>query len=165
MTAQTILIADDDCDLVKVLSLRCRQLGADVIVAYDAMTALKLIHRERPDLICLDVNMPAGNGLSVCEMIGADESLASIPVIMLTGRADEETIRRCHTLCVYYVLKSQDVWQRMEPIVRELLDLEPISGDTSEVTGSTGPQHGDPSSARRDLSELCRVITREICPG
>ena len=45
MTAQTILIADDDCDLVKVLSLRCRQLGADVIVAYDAMTALKLIHR------------------------------------------------------------------------------------------------------------------------
>ena len=56
-------------------------------------------------MICLDVNMPGGSGLSACEMISQDEDLAGIPVIILTGCYDEETIRRCHKMSAYYVLK------------------------------------------------------------
>jgi CheY-like chemotaxis protein len=98
------------------------------------MTALTLAHQQQPDLICLDVNMPSGSGLSVCEMLTADDQVSSIPVIMLTGRADEETVRRCHTMCAYYVLKSRDTWGRVEPILRELLQLPPAEKDTGDFT-------------------------------
>jgi len=123
----TVLIADDDRDLTQVLELRCRQMGADVVVAYDAMTALEEARRHRPDLICLDVNMPSGSGLSVCEMLYNDDELSAIPVIMLTGKTDEDTIRRCHAMCAYYVLKSSDIWQRVGPIIRELLGVQDAS--------------------------------------
>ena len=125
MTTKTILIADDDSDLADVLAMRCRQLGLRALVAYDGLTALTLVDEQSPDLVCLDVNMPLGSGLGVCEMLQPDEALASIPVVVLTGRSDEETIRRCQSMGAYYVLKSRDVWQRVEPILRELLDIDP----------------------------------------
>ena len=140
MQSKTVLIADDDRDLVQVLKFRCNQLGLNVISAHDAMTALALAHQQEPDLICLDVNMPSGSGLSVCEMLAADDRLSSIPVIMLTGRADEETIRRCHTMCAYYVLKSRDIWDRVEPILRELLELPPAETDSQDSTKSAPPR-------------------------
>jgi len=125
MTIKTILIADDDHDLVDVLGARCRELGLTVVVAYDARTALTLACQSRPDLICLDVNMPSGSGLGVCEMLSSDENLASVPVIMLTSSSEPETIRRCHQMCAYYVLKSRDVWERLQPILCELLEIDP----------------------------------------
>lgn len=158
MSPKKILIADDDRDLVRVLQMRCRQLGVDVITAHDAMTALTLIHEQRPDLVCLDISMPAGNGLSVCEMLSNDENLSSTAVIILTGRADDETVRRCHDLCAYYVLKSTDVWLRMEPLVCELLQLQPPKHETVEAENTPNPQ--EVRSFRRGLSGLCEVISR-----
>ncbi len=155
MTKKTILIADDQRELVRAIQLRCRHLGLETLVAHDAMTALTLINEHRPDLVCLDVNMPAGNGLSVCEMLAGDEQLASIPVIILTGRADDETIRRCHSMCAYYVLKSSDVWQRIEPLLHELLGIEPPETPSPEwretmarevVYAQVGEEDGDVAS-------------------
>ncbi|MEX2317292.1 MAG: response regulator [Pirellulales bacterium] len=117
----TIVIADDDVDLVDSLTQRCSQLGCRVIGASSALEAINAIHRVTPDLVCIDVNMPAGSGLSVCEMMSTDERLRSIPVIVLTGNSDHHTIRRCHDMMVYYVEKSVDVWQRIEPLLVELL--------------------------------------------
>src|SRR6202035_5453128 len=104
--AKTVLIADDDHDLVSVLSLRCRRMGLKVLTAFDAFTALSLVRSQMPDLVCLDVGMPAGSGLSVCEMMTSDPTFRDIPVIMLTGRSDPHTICRCHSMCAYYVEKS-----------------------------------------------------------
>ena len=86
MTTKTILIADDDADLVNILVTRCRLLGLNVLCAHDAFDALSLARSERPDMICLDVEMPAGNGLSVCEMLCFDESCRTIPIAILTGQ-------------------------------------------------------------------------------
>ncbi len=116
----TILIADDDRDLVEALRLRCRALGLEVQTAHDGYTALTLAHQCRPDLICLDVNMPGGGGLSVCDMLADDDRLATVPIIILTGQSAGEVVRRCWDRCAYYVLKSTDTWQRMEPLIREL---------------------------------------------
>ncbi len=135
MPAKTILIADDDRDLVRVLSMRCRQLGARVIAAYDAMTALTLVHEERPDLIILDIKMPGGSGLSVCEMLACDGRFASIPVLVLTGRADEETIRRCQAMRAHYVFKSGDVWERIAPLIARVLELAPPEAQRPRATG------------------------------
>lgn len=71
----------------------------------------------------LDVNMPAGNGLSVRDMMASEPKWSSIPVIVLTGRTDEQTIRRCHETVAFYVLKGGNVWERVEPLVREILDV------------------------------------------
>jgi CheY-like chemotaxis protein len=120
---RSILIADDDIDLVNILTTRCRALGLEVDSAYNAMTALGKIEENQPDLVILDVNMPAGNGLGVCEMMANHEQLSSIPVIMLTGHCDQETIRRCRSLQAHYVAKSHDIWSRVERLLRSFLDI------------------------------------------
>ncbi len=118
----TILIADDDADIVDLLTRRCQQLGFNVDSASNAMTALGKIEKNQPDAVILDVDMPQGSGLSVCEMMVKHEELQIIPVIMLTGSTTHDTVRRCHELCAYYVPKGPDVWSRVEPILRDLFD-------------------------------------------
>lgn len=122
LSGKSILIADDDRHLVYVLSLRCQELGVDVRQAYDCVSALTQIHANCPDVVCLDVNLPGGNGLSLCEMLCTDDRLADIPKIVLTGRSDPDTIRRCHSMCAYYVEKASDVWERIRPLLLEVLE-------------------------------------------
>ena len=124
MGPKNVLIADDDEDLVKAITLRFDALGIRVRSTNNALGLLNLMNREPPDLACVDVEMPCGTGLAACEMLAADPELAHIPLVIMTGRNDPETIRRCHNLSVYYVLKCPDVWSRMRPLIAELLDLE-----------------------------------------
>ncbi|TWT90849.1 Alkaline phosphatase synthesis transcriptional regulatory protein PhoP [Pseudobythopirellula maris] len=116
-----ILIAEDDPDLLRLLVRRCQSLRHEVDSADDAILALCKLEGTLPDLAILDVDMPGGNGLSVCEMMSTHEQMRAIPTIMLTGNSDPDTIRRCHSLGAYYVQKSVDVWSRLEPLLRELL--------------------------------------------
>jgi len=123
MTAPRILIADDDRALVGALSLRCRRLGLQVQTAHDARTALNMLFESPPDVACLDVDMPCGNGLSVCEMVASDSRLNGLTLIVLTGSSDPQTIRRCHAVCAYYVPKCVDLWSRIGPLLHELLQI------------------------------------------
>ena len=88
----------------------------------NAMTALGKADEMLPDVIILDVDMPPGNGLCVCEMLASHLELRSTPVIVLTGSSSHETIRRCHELGVFYVLKCPDVWSRIKPVLLELFE-------------------------------------------
>lgn len=119
-----ILIADDDECLVDALARRCQALDLRVERAYDGMSALMKIDALEPDLVILDVNMPSGSGLSVCEMVAPDPNLRAIPIIILTGRADGETIAACNRLDAYYVLKGPKIWSQLEPLVVGLLGIE-----------------------------------------
>jgi CheY-like chemotaxis protein len=156
-----ILIADDDRSLVRILDIRCRQLGLQTILAHDAMNAFLLSRRERPDVICLDVNMPLGNGLSVCEMLAGDAAMASIPVIVLTGRTDKETIVRCHAMCAYYVLKSTDVWQRLLSVLGELLDIPSRGAESRPRLAATLPPPSTPLHAARSLHYVMAALVPE----
>jgi DNA-binding response OmpR family regulator len=82
-------------------------------------------HRVQPDLIILDVNMPSGNGFSVCEMLAGDNQLSKIPVLIMTGQSDDETQRRCEKLGARYVVKGAGLWERLEPIICDILKLQP----------------------------------------
>jgi DNA-binding response OmpR family regulator len=121
VSQKIVLLADDDQELVTALAHRCRRRGLKVCCAYDAFSALSLARSAPPDMICLDVEMPAGNGLSVCEMLASDEACRSIPVAILTGKNDPDTIVRCHNMCAYYIEKCSDIWSRLEPLIDELL--------------------------------------------
>ena len=131
-----VLIADDDKDLTDLLALRCGTLGLTVEKAHDAMAAMQKINDCRPDVVILDVNMPSVDGLSVCEMMS--HHLLPIPVIILSREKNQNVIRRCHNMCAYYVPKCNNVWERMRPLLNELLNLLALddrsSSGTSEIT-------------------------------
>ncbi len=126
---KTVLLVDDDEDLVESLKLRCRSIGVNVETAHNAFTALNLIDGCKPDLVCLDVNMPTANGLAICESMAQDPATAKTPVIIMTACCSPETIRKCSDLCAYYIHKSGDLWARLEPIIYELIDIEQCEGE------------------------------------
>jgi DNA-binding response OmpR family regulator len=154
---KTVLIADDDRDLVKLLERRCHLLGLDVVTASDAITALKKMDAVPPDLAILDVGMPSGNGLSVREMMAENERLSAVPVVILTGKTDEQTIRRCHSLCAYYVSKCPDVWSRIEPLVRELLNLKPGKSIPHEMPDSL-PAQNRPEQGSKTIDAVFTLL-------
>ena len=135
MTRKVILLADDDKDFLKMMIARCEHIGFDVIYAQDAMTALSSANISIPDVICIDVNMPKGNGLSVCEMVAANEKLRSVPMIVLTGSDSPDIKQRCQSLSAHYVQKSGQIWSRLEPLLKSLmsLDSDPAETDQSDM--------------------------------
>jgi DNA-binding response OmpR family regulator len=90
MEKSTILIADDDCDILDTLAFRLEQRGYRVIKAHDGEEALKEIREFIPDLVILDVMMPKENGYRVSKMVKEDERAGKfskkIPIILLTAR-------------------------------------------------------------------------------
>ena len=84
-----ILVADDDAALLQALRKRLESLDVDVITATDGYCSLAQARRHQPDLLILDVNMPAGDGFSVQERLREIDGMATVPVIYLTGDQSE----------------------------------------------------------------------------
>ncbi len=84
-----ILVVDDEPDIVRSLSLRLRAEGFEVVTATDGLSATKIAIAEQPELILLDIGMPAGNGHVVVERLRNIAATSHIPVIYLTARTSE----------------------------------------------------------------------------
>ena len=84
---KTILIVEDEQNIVDILSFNLSREGYDTLEAYDGPTGLQLALENDPDLILLDLMLPGMNGFDVCRKIR--ESGSSIPVLMLTAREEE----------------------------------------------------------------------------
>ena len=80
-----ILIVDDERDIVKALMIRLQSNGYDVIAAFDGAQGLFMANKEIPDLVILDIRMPAGDGFSVAEKLKESDRTDQIPIIFLTG--------------------------------------------------------------------------------
>ena len=135
---KSVLVADDDRDFLDLLARRLDSLGLEVRTADSGRKALEMAIDRLPDLVCLDANMPAGDGFSVCEVLARDDEASQIPIIIITGRKDRETIRRCHDMCAYYLCKSNRMWEALEAIVFELLDIGPIDAK-AKISTDTPP--------------------------
>lgn len=81
----TVLIADDDLEILNLTRSLMRRRGFDVLEASDGDEAMRQLLENRPDLVILDVMMPGQSGWEVCRSIRETESLKNIGVIMLTG--------------------------------------------------------------------------------
>lgn len=88
--ARTILIVDDEIDLLDLLKYNLEQEGYSVISATNGADALDIARRAAPDLIVLDVMMPGIDGIEVCRRIRKDAAIRATPVIMLTARTEDE---------------------------------------------------------------------------
>ena len=90
----TVLVADDDRDILDLLAFRLGRAGYEVVSASDGEEALRLAVECKPDLAVLDVMMPKLDGYEVTRRMRADESTKRIPVILLTARVQEHDVAR-----------------------------------------------------------------------
>ncbi len=86
MTTEKILIVDDDPDLRQALRLRLRANRYETVTAGDGYSAIAQAYKEQPNLIILDLGLPAGDGFVVLDRLQKDDKLSNIPVIVLTAR-------------------------------------------------------------------------------
>lgn len=98
MEKKRILIVDDDQDLLLGLGLRLRSHGYEVATATDTYTAITVARKERPDLVILDLGLPAGEGFLVMERLRGISDLALVPVIVLSARDPIGNRDRTHRL-------------------------------------------------------------------
>jgi DNA-binding response OmpR family regulator len=84
--AHSVLIVEDEPNIVLSLEFLMKKAGYDVAVERDGDAALAAVAKAAPDLILLDVMLPKRNGYQVCESIRSDPELAAIKIIMLTAK-------------------------------------------------------------------------------
>jgi len=94
MPKPKILIVDDDPDLRRALRLRLRANNYETVHAQDGYSAVAVARKERPDLIVLDLGLPAGDGFVVLERLQNIDTMAGVPVVVLTARDPQNNEER-----------------------------------------------------------------------
>jgi two-component system phosphate regulon response regulator PhoB len=89
---QTILVVDDEKDLVDLIAYNLQRNGYNVLTATSGDAALEIASRELPDLILLDLMLPGMSGTEVARKLKSDARTASVPIIMLTAKSEETDV-------------------------------------------------------------------------
>jgi DNA-binding response OmpR family regulator len=89
----TVLIVDDDPDMVALLEMTLHSEGVRVLTAGDGESALEVARSEHPSLVLLDRNLPGRDGLDICRTLRTenDPRVGDVPIVMLTGKKLKET--------------------------------------------------------------------------
>ena len=101
---KTILVADDDPVIQRLLSYILEQAGYLVVLAWDGMEALEALESQKVDLVLLDLDMPRLNGLEVLTRIREHQAHFNIPVVILTASGQEADAERAWTAGVSQLL-------------------------------------------------------------
>jgi len=145
--AMHILVAEDDHDIAELISHYLKKAGWTTQVAAAGDQALAYIRNHPVDVVILDLMLPGMSGLDVCQALRADEATASVPVIMLTARAEEsDRIRGLEMGADDYVAKPfspNELVARIRAVTRRskrsdaaspVLRLGPITVDLTKHT-------------------------------
>jgi two-component system alkaline phosphatase synthesis response regulator PhoP len=84
-----VLVVDDAPDIVRLVRDYLERAGFSVLAAANGVDAIRIARAERPDLIVLDLGLPGRDGLDVTRELRRDPAVSSVPIVMLTARADE----------------------------------------------------------------------------
>lgn len=121
-STKTILIVEDDPDIVQALKGSLERHGFKTDVAVDGKEALDKIDHETPDLIILDLILPEIPGEIVCKTVKKNERLKNIPIIMVTGKcSDVDRVIGRVIGAEYYIKKPCDVGMLLKTIQQVLL--------------------------------------------
>jgi two-component system alkaline phosphatase synthesis response regulator PhoP/two-component system response regulator VicR len=90
--SKTILAVDDEKHIVRLVQINLQKEGYNVVTASNGREALDKVNAERPDLIIMDVMMPELDGFGALKILKDDASTATIPVIMLTAKAQDADV-------------------------------------------------------------------------
>jgi two-component system KDP operon response regulator KdpE len=86
MDSKTIMIVEDDRDLMLAMSVRLIAQGFTTIAAQDAASAIQLAATRKPDLILMDLGLPDSNGFVVMEVVSQLKSVSTVPIIVVSAR-------------------------------------------------------------------------------
>lgn len=92
MAHETILIVEDEQDIIELLTYNLEQEGYNIFFSTSGEEALTMVHQKNPDLILLDLMLPGVDGFDVCRNLKQNEYTRSIPVIMLTAKSEETDV-------------------------------------------------------------------------
>lgn len=93
-TAKSVLVVDDEPNIMLSLQYLMKQAGYQVRLARDGEEALAAVAASPPDLVLLDINIPKRNGYEVCQAIRADDRFKSVRILMLTAKGREVEIEK-----------------------------------------------------------------------
>ena len=121
MARKKILVVDDDPEVRLALELRLKANGYTVALAEDGEKSIVQTRLHMPDLILLDLGLPAKDGFSVMESLKSDKSMASIPVIILTGRDRASNLDRAFKAGIDAFLQKPVQNARLLAVIRQAL--------------------------------------------
>ncbi|MBU1037022.1 response regulator [Patescibacteria group bacterium] len=121
-----ILIVEDDGFLLQMYVAKLELEGYQIIVATDGEKGMRVIKKEHPDLILLDLLLPKKDGFKVLEEMKNDSAIKDIPVLVLTNLGQKEDIERCFALGAKdYLIKAHFVPSEVISRIKSILE----SGD------------------------------------
>jgi DNA-binding response OmpR family regulator len=124
--ARTVLLVDDEPNIILSLEFLIEQAGYEARIARDGEAALKAIEERKPDLVLLDVMLPKRDGFDVCERIRANPAWNDIRIVMLTAKGrDSEREKGLALGADAYITKPFSTREAMEQIKRFLDDEDP----------------------------------------
>jgi DNA-binding response OmpR family regulator len=121
MGQKKILIVDDDPDIRLSLHVRLKASHYDVVFAEDGVGGIAEARKQMPDLIILDLGLPAGDGFSVMERLQANNILSTIPVIVVSGRDRAANKDRAIKAGAKAFLQKPVDNARMMAVIRQIL--------------------------------------------
>jgi len=179
MGQETILVVDDEKDILDLVSYNLEQEGFRILKATDGPSALALAEKEVPDLIVLDLMLPQLSGTEVCKILKKNDRTAGIPIIMLTAKGDEvDRVVGFELGADDYVTKPFSprelvlrvkavLKRRKEKEVREVIGIDGLKIDTPKhlVSVDDKPVTLTPTEFRLLLTLIerrGRVLTRDV---
>ena len=148
----SVVIAEDDAELVNALTFHLQKLDFIVRPASDDFDVLAMVLKDWPKLLIIDPGRPSGNGFAVIERILQETKFTppsetvSLPVIVLSSNSDEKTLRECKILGLSYVLKDAHLWSKLKPLIGELVQT-PDNGIEAAVAAPVSHQKPEPVSS------------------
>ncbi|HZE11605.1 MAG TPA: response regulator [Burkholderiales bacterium] len=124
-----IVIIEDDLTFLDLLRVHLASAGHQVLTAEDAVLGLRAVIDNAPDLILLDLSVPYLDGFKILEALRTDPATRDIPVLVLTGRGDDETYTRARKLGAAQLLTK--------PVARDLL-MKAIDGQLNSDKPRSG---------------------------
>jgi len=122
MAKKKILVIDDMPNVVTMVKARLEASGYEVIAALDGQQGLNYAYSEKPDLIILDIVMPAGGGYSVYTRLKLSPKTRSVPVIFLTAKDRPEDVARAYNLGAQYFVKKPYKPEMLLGTVKKVLE-------------------------------------------
>jgi DNA-binding response OmpR family regulator len=134
----TVLLVEDEPDVVDLLRFHLRRAGFKVLVADTGPDGLEAVRQNLPDAVILDIMLPGLSGLEVCRAMKSDPALAAIPVLMLTAKGDvKDRVKGLETGAEDYVTKPfspKEVVLRVQGLLKRLRSATG-NNDVIEVGG------------------------------
>lgn len=133
---ETVIVADDDPRLLRLVQFNLQQAGYRVLTAPEGNRALRLAESENPDLVLLDVRMPLMDGLEVCRRI---RNFSTVPIIMVTAKdSEEDKVAGLDAGADDYLTKPFGAPELMARVRAVLRRAKLYSGETAEPVFESG---------------------------